>query len=93
MAKRKVMSFVLSGSTVSGLYDDDKVETLKMLGGIDRAEKISDIRFNPKGQKWEVVDRKTGKVVATDRSRKKAVQKEHDFYERMISRGRIPWKE
>ena len=91
-ARRKVRSYVIEGGTVTCMYSDEDRALLGKTGKIIRAEKISDLRFNPTRQKWEAVDRKTKKVIASDATRKGCVRKEHDHYERMIARGVIPWE-
>lgn len=84
-------SFIIEGDRVEALYNEEV--DVRLLGEIIRAEKISDIRFDPERQEWTAVDRKTGRTIARDRSRSECVRKEHAFYEREISEGRIPWEE
>ncbi len=63
---------------------------VREVGDIIASDKISDVKFNTKTQLWEAIDRKTLKVVATDRSRTGCVRKEHAYYESEIAQGRIP---
>lgn len=49
------------------------------------------MKFDLRRQEWIAVDRRTGKVIARDKSRKACVQKEHDHYEKNIARGNYPW--
>jgi len=84
-------TFVIEGDVVKCLYNEAQDVDVRKLGDIVRAEKISDVRFDTKTQTWIAVDRKTGKTIARDRSRKKCVEKEHAFYEGMIAAGKPPW--
>lgn len=76
---------------VTALYNESVGLDVRKLGRISRAEKISDVAFNTKTQLWEAVDRKSGKVIAADASRKKCVRMEHVYYEAEIKKGRMPW--
>lgn len=92
-ARRKPRSYVVDAKgNISCLYYDGDRSLFRMMGRMVRAKKISDVRFSPDKQRWEAVDRKTRKVIAFDAARKRCVEKEHDFYERMIARGVIPWE-
>ena len=91
-ARRKVRSFVIENGTVTCLYSDEDRKILGKVGRTTKAEKISDVRFNARTQKWEAVDRKTKKVIATHATRAGCVRGEHEYYEGLISRGIIPWE-
>lgn len=92
MGKPRVRSFVIEEGVVTCLYADEDRKILGKVGRTTKAEKISDVRFNAKAQKWEAVDRKTRKVIATHVTRAGCVRGEHDYYEELISRGVIPWE-
>ena len=87
---KRCHSIAIEGDVVHALYQEGPVD-VREIGAITKAEKISDVKFDPRLQSWTAVDRKTGKVIARDRSRKTCVEKEHAYYEREIARGRAPW--
>lgn len=84
-------TFIIDGDHIESLYSEVKGVDVRKLGTIKKAKKISDVKFNPKTQKWEAIDRKTKKVIAKDKSRSECVRKEHVYYEREIANGQIPW--
>lgn len=92
MARRAVQTIVISGDTVRAMYTEDDEIDVRSFGTITIAKKVSDVKFNPKRQLWEAIDRKTKKVVASDPSRPGCVKKEHAYYERRILAGKYPWK-
>lgn len=91
MKKTPLQTFVIDGDRVEALYNEEVGMDVRIAGKIRRAEKISDVKFDAASQKWIAVDRRTRKIIARDKSRKRCVQKEHAYYEREITRGRIPW--
>lgn len=84
-------SFVIQGSTIRSMYLESGGVDVRTLGPI-QATKVSDVKFNQKSQLWEAIDRKSKKVVARHKSRKKCVQLEHQHYDLGISKGKYPWK-
>jgi hypothetical protein len=89
--ERRSQSFVIDGANVKALYSEEGLD-VRSLGQLRQARKISDVRFNPKLQLWQAIDRRTRKVIASDRSRKGCVRKEHQHYDRDISKGKFPWR-
>jgi hypothetical protein len=89
---KETQTFVIEDGVVRCMYSEKGAVDLASIGVIRKAKKVSDVSYNAKLQLWEAVDRKTGKVVARDGSRKECVRKEHQHYDSGISRGRLPWK-
>lgn len=88
---KQVQTLVIEGDQINALYTEKIGLDVRQMGRITKAEKISDVKFNPKTQRWEAIDRKTKKVVATDKSRTGCVEKEHAYYDRRIAKGKYPW--
>lgn len=89
-----VQTFIISkkDGSIKALYVEGARFDMRKIGRILKARKISDVKFNEKTQLWEAVDRKSGKVIASARTRKGCVEAEHLHYEKQISKGKYPWK-
>ncbi len=64
-----------SGESFVGVYNDHiqpLVETLDM-----QVSRVSDVVYDHKSREWQAI-RKDGKLLATDKNRKKCVEKEVD---------------
>ena len=85
-------TFIIDGDKVECLYTEVEGLDVRKLGRIKKAKKISDVKFHAGEQQWHAIDRKTGKIIARDPSRSECVRKEHQYYEREIAEGRIPWE-
>lgn len=77
--------------TLRCMFSEDIGEHLR--GGIVRAEKVSDVRFDTVAQEWIAVDRGTGATVARHATRAGCVALEHAYYDGQISSGDFPWRD
>jgi hypothetical protein len=92
LKSKETQTFVIEDGVVRCMYTEGGID-VSGLGRIRKAKKVSDVKFDAKTQTWVAVDRRTRKIVARDASRKECVRKEHQHYDRGISKGKLPWKQ
>lgn len=86
----KEFTITIEEGKIKSLYREDVID-LSFLGPITKVQKVSDVVFDVGRQEWDAFDRKTGKKIATDRSRNRCIEKEQEYYELEIKAGNMPW--
>jgi hypothetical protein len=60
------------------------------LGHILAMPRASHVEFDVTGQQWVAGDARSGRIIASGRSRDAVLHEEHEYYTREIARGRFP---
>ena len=79
--------FTTDGRAV-GVYSDSI--PWAFLGRILAMPRASRVEFDVTGQQWVARDVRSGRIIASDRSREAVLREEHEYYTHEIARGRLP---
>ena len=60
------------------------------LGRILAVPRASHVEFDTTGQQWVARDVRSGRIIASGRSRETVLREEHQHYTREIATGRLP---
>jgi hypothetical protein len=71
-----------------GVYSDSV--PWASLGRILAMPRASRVEFDLAGQQWVARDARSGRIVASGRSREVVLREEHEHYTREIAHGRLP---
>ena len=81
------ISFTADGRAI-GVYSDSI--PWASLGRILAMPRASHVEFDVTGQQWMARDVRSGRIIASGRSREAVLREEHEHYTREIARGRLP---
>jgi hypothetical protein len=79
--------FMADGRAI-GVYSD--AIPWASLGGILAMPRASHVEFDTSQQQWVARDARSGRIIASGRSREAVLREEHEHYTREIARGRLP---
>jgi hypothetical protein len=79
--------FTVDGRAI-GVYSD--CIPWASLGRILAMPRASHVEFDVAEQQWAARDARSGRIIASSRSRETVLREEHDHYTREIARGRLP---
>jgi hypothetical protein len=85
--ERCAICFTADGRAV-GIYSD--VIPWASLGRILAMPRASRVEFDTERQEWVARDARSGRIVASGRSREAVLREEHEYYTHEIARGRLP---
>jgi hypothetical protein len=72
----------------TGVYSDSI--PWAALGRILAMPRASRVEFDTAGQQWVARDARSGRIIASGRSREAVLREEHEHYTHEIARGRLP---
>ena len=86
MREHCAIRFTSDGRAI-GVYSDSI--PWASLGRILAMPRASHVEFDMTEQQWVVRDARSGRIIASHRSREAVLRKEHEHYTREIARGRL----
>jgi hypothetical protein len=87
MLEHCAICFTADGRAI-GVYSDSI--PWASLGRILTMPRASHVEFDPTAQQWVARDARSGRIVASDRSRETVLREEYEHYTREIAAGRLP---
>ena len=81
------IGFTADGRAI-GVYSDSI--PWASLGRILAMPRASHVEFDRARQQWVARDARSGRIIASGRSREAVLREEHEHYTREIARGRLP---
>jgi hypothetical protein len=81
------ISFTADGRAI-GVYSD--AIPWASLGRILAMPRASHVEFDVAEQQWVARDARSGRIIASDRSREAVLREEHEHYNCEIAHGRLP---
>jgi hypothetical protein len=85
--ERCAICFMADGRAI-GVYSDSI--PWASLGRILAMPRASHVEFDTARQQWVARDARSGRIIASDRSRETVLREEHEHYTREIATGRLP---
>ena len=79
--------FTADGRAI-GVYSDSV--RWASLGRILAIPRASHVEFDMTGEQWVARDARSGRIIASGRSRETVLREEHEHYTREIAAGRLP---
>ena len=87
MLEHCAICFTADGRAI-GVYSD--AMPWASLGRILAMPRASHVEFDVTEQRWVARDARSGRIIASGRSRETVLREEHKHYTREIARGRLP---